>query len=85
MVPPFDQAQQVLAKHLKHHADVDAVGTFVLKGIQQADDMLLAGMVGVGLDDLLQQFDLIDGGLGVMSGGADDFEGDMPSGDGVSG
>ncbi len=85
MVPPFDQAQQILAKHLEHHADVDAVGTFVLEGIQQADDMFLAGMVGVGLDDLLQQLNLIDGGLGVMGGGTDDFEGDMPSGDGVSG
>ena len=41
-------------------------------------------MVGVGLDNLLQQFNLIDSGLGIMGGGPDDFEGDMPSSDGIS-
>ena len=35
----FDQAQQVLAEHLEHHADVRAVGAFVSEVVEEGDDM----------------------------------------------
>lgn len=31
MIPPLDEAQQVLAQHLKHHAHVGSVGAFVFE------------------------------------------------------
>jgi len=77
VVPPLDQAQQVLAQHLKDHADVDAVGPLVVEGVEQADDVLAAGMVLVCVDDLLEQLDLVEGRLGVVGGGAHDLEGNV--------
>jgi len=84
VVPALDQAQQVLTQHLEDHADVDAIGALVLERVEQADDVLAAGVVGVGLDDALEQLDLVDGSLGVVGGGAHDLEGDVLAGDGVA-
>lgn len=66
VVPLLDQAEQVLAEDFENHADMGAVGTFVLKRIEKTDDMFPARMVGFGLDDLIEELDLVDGGLGVM-------------------
>lgn len=79
VVPALDEAEEVLAEDLKDHADVGAVGALVLKGVEEADDMLAAGVVGGGLDDAVEKLNLVDGGLGIMSGGADDLEGDVLS------
>lgn len=77
VVPPLDQTEQVLSEHLKHHADVDAIGALVVEGVEEADDMGAAGVVLVGVDDLLEQLDLVEGGLGVVGGGSHDLEGDV--------
>ena len=77
VVPSLDQAQQVLAEDLEDHADVDAVGALVVERVEQADDVLAAGVGLLGVDDLLQQLDLVEGGLGVVGGGAHDLEGDV--------
>ncbi len=77
MIPLLDQAQQVLAQDLKHHAHVCAIRALVLEGVQQADDMFAAGVVWVGLDDLVEQLDLVDGCLGIVGGGPHDLEGDV--------
>ncbi len=85
MFPSLDEAQQVLPQDLKHHADVHAVGTLVLERIEQADHMFLARMIRIRLDDLVQQLDLINGGLGVVSGRPDHLQRDMPARKGVPG
>lgn len=77
VVPSLNQAEQVLAQYLKDHADVGAVGALVLKRVEEAHDMLAAGMLGLGLDDAVEELDLVDGRLGVVGGGTDDLEGDM--------
>jgi hypothetical protein len=56
---------------------VSAIYALVFKGIKEANDMLAAGMVGFGLDNLIEELDLVDSGLGVMGGGTDDLEGNM--------
>lgn len=63
---------------------MNAVRSFMFERIQKTDDVFLARMVGVRLNDLLQQLDLVDCRLRVVSGGPDDFERDMSAGDGVS-
>ena len=68
VVPPFDQTQEILPQHLEDHADVGSVGALVLKRVQEADDVLAAGVVGIRLDDLIKELDLVDGGLGVVGG-----------------
>lgn len=85
VVPSLDQAQQVLSQHFEHHADVHPVGAFVFKRIEQTDDVFAAGVGRVRLDDPVEQLDLVDGGFRVMSGGADDLQGDMLSGGGIAG
>ena len=85
MVPTLDQAEQVLAQHLEDHADVGAIGAFVFEGVEEGDDVLAPGVVGLGLDDLAEQLDLVDGGLGVVGGRAYDLEGDVLLGDIVPG
>lgn len=77
MIPFLDQAQQVFAQDLEHHAYVCSIGPFVFERIEEADDVLSAGVVGLCGHDPLQQFDLVDGGLGVVRGRTDDFERDM--------
>ena len=77
VVPSLDQAQQVLAEDLEDHADVDAVGALVVERVEQADDVGAAGVGLLRIDDLLQQLDLVQGGLGVVGGGAHDLEGDV--------
>lgn len=85
MVPALDQTEQILTQDLEDHADVDAVRTLVLEGVKQTDDMFAAGVGGLGLDDAGEQFDFIDGGFGVVGGGANDFKGDVFVGDGIAG
>ena len=77
MVPALDQAQKVLTQDLKDHADVHAVGTFVVERVEQADDMFPAGVVHVGLNDLVEQFDLVQSSFGVVGGRAHDLESDV--------
>ena len=85
MIPSLDETQKILAQHLKHHADVHAVGPAMLKGIQQADDMFSSRMAWLGLDDLVEQLDFVDGRFRVVGGRADDLERDMAIRDRVSG
>jgi len=77
MVPPLDQTQQVLTKHLKYHAYVYSIRTLVFKRVQQTNDMFAAGMRRFRLDDAVEQFDLIDGGLGIVGGGSDHLQRDV--------
>ena len=77
MVPSLDQAQQVFAEDFEHHAHMHAVGAFVVEGVEEADDVGATGVLLVGVDDLFQQLDLVEGGFGVVGGGAHDLEGDV--------
>lgn len=77
MIPSLDEPEQILPQDLKHHADVHPVGTFVLERIQQADDMFLAWMIWIRLDDLVQQLDLINGRLRVVRGRPDHLQRNM--------
>lgn len=52
-----------------------AVGALVFERVEKADDMSATRVVGVCLDDLVEELDFIDGGFGVMGGGAYDLEG----------
>lgn len=85
MVPALNQTQEIFTQHLEDHADVDTIGTFVLEGIEQTDDMFPTRVGRVGFDDAAQQFNLIDGGFGVMGGGAHDLEGNVLVGNGIAG
>ena len=85
MVPSLDQTQQVLAEHLKDHAHVDTVGSLVLEEVKQADDVLLSGMIRLGLHDLVQELDLVDGRLGVVCGRTHHLQSDVLAGVLVSG
>ena len=40
----LDQAEQVLAEHLEHHAYVRAVRAFVSEMVEEGDDMRATGM-----------------------------------------
>jgi hypothetical protein len=53
------------------------MGTLVFEGVEQADDVFSAGMVGFGLDNSVEKLNLVDGGLGVVGSGADDLEGNV--------
>jgi hypothetical protein len=80
VVPALDQAEQVLAEDLEDHADVDAIGALVVERVEQADDVGAARVVLLGVDDLFEQLDLVEGRLGVVGGGADNLEGDVLAG-----
>ena len=77
MVPALDETKQVLSKHLENHTYVGAVRSLVLKRVQKTDNMLATRMIRLGLNDLVEKLDLVDGGLGVVGGRSDDLEGDM--------
>lgn len=74
MVPSLNQAKQVFSQYFKDHANVCAVRALVLERIEEANDMLSARMIGFRSYDAIEELDLIDGGLGVMSGRADNFQ-----------
>lgn len=40
----FDKTEEVLAKYLEDHADVDAVGAFMAEMVKERDDMRAARM-----------------------------------------
>lgn len=77
MIPALDETKQVLSKDLENHTYVGAVGSLVLKRVQKTHDMLATGVIRLGLNNLIEEFDLVDGGLGVVGGGTDDLEGDV--------
>lgn len=57
-----------------------SVGALVFEGVEKADDVFPAGMLRLRGDNLLEELDLVDGGLCVVCGGAHDFEGDVLAG-----
>lgn len=77
VVPTLNETEQIFAQDLEDHAYMGAVGTVVLEGIKEADDMSTAWMVGLRLDYFAEKLYLIDGRLGVMGSGSNNFEGDM--------
>lgn len=77
MIPFLDQAQQVFAQDLENHTDVCPVGPFMFEGVEEANDMFSAGVVRLCGNNLLQEFDLVDSGLGVVRSGTNNFERDM--------
>lgn len=80
MVPPLDESQQVLTQDLENHTDVHAIGSLVLEGIQQTDDVFPTRVRGLCLDDLAQELDFVDRRLGVVGGGANDLQCDVFTG-----
>ena len=73
VVPLLDKSQEVLAKNLEYHADVCAVRSFVLEGVEETDDVLATGVIRLSLHDLVEELDLVDSGLGVVSGRSNDL------------
>lgn len=84
MIPPLDQAQEVLPQDLENHAHVGAVGALVFERVEKADDMSATRVIGIRLDNLIEELDFVDGGFGVMGGGAYHLEGYVFSGGVVS-
>ncbi|KAI6771839.1 hypothetical protein HG531_009464 [Fusarium graminearum] len=62
---------------LEDHTHVGAMRSLVLKRIQKTDNVLATWVIGLGLNNLIEKLNLIDGGLGVVGGGANDLEGNM--------
>lgn len=79
---PLDEAQEVLAKDLKDHADVRSMRAKVAKVVEQLDDVASTRVVQLGRTELIQQLNLVKGRLCVVLVGLDDLEGDVPSGAG---
>lgn len=77
MLVPLDQAQQVLAQHLEHHANVRSIGAGVSKVVEQLYRMASSGMVGVRGDELLKQLDLVESRVCIMTIRFDDLERDV--------
>lgn len=77
VVIPLDQSEQVFSEHLKHHADVGPVRPPVRKVVEERDDVPSARMARVRLDHSLKQFDLVEGGFGVVRRRLDDLERDV--------
>lgn len=77
MIPFLDQTQQVFAQDLENHTYVCTIGSFVFERVEETDDVFSAGVIGLRRNDPLQELDLVDGGLGVVRGGTNDFERDM--------
>ena len=83
MIPALDKTQEIFAQHLKNHAHVDTIGASMFKGIEKTNDMFSARMTWFGLNNLAEQFDLINCGLGIVSSGAHDLKGDVAIGNSV--
>jgi len=76
-MPSLDQAQQIFSKHFKDHANMYTIGAFVIERVEQADDVLPSGVVGICFDNLFQEFDFVYSSLGVVGSRADNLESDM--------
>ena len=77
VVPSLDQTQQILSKHFENHANVHTIRTLVLERIEKTDDIGSTRMIWIRFHDLLQELDLIDCGLCIVSGGSDNLQRDM--------
>lgn len=85
MIPSLDQSKQVFSQHFKYHADVDTIGALMLERVEQTDHMFATRVGWLRLDDAIQQLDLVDSGFGIMSGGANDLQGDVLAGRRIAG
>lgn len=74
---PLDEAEQVLSQDLEHHANMRSIGTSVAKVVEELNDMSPAGMVRIRGDETLEELDLVESGLGVVSVRLDDLESDV--------
>lgn len=54
VIPPLDEAQEILAEDFEDHAYVSPVGALVLKRIEEADDVLATGVIGLGLNNTVE-------------------------------
>src|SRR5271163_4409524 len=79
MVPPLDEAEEILSKDFEYHADVNPVRAFVLERIEESNDVFAAWMIRICLHDLFQQLDLVYGRFGVMCSRPDHFQSHMLS------
>lgn len=64
---------------------MDPIGTFVFERVEETDDMLATRVRRLRLYNAIQELNLVDGGFGVVSGGTNDFEGDVFTGGGIAG
>jgi hypothetical protein len=71
------QAKKVLAEDFEHHANVCAVWSFVFEVIEKGDDMRTSRMQGIGGDESLKEFYLIQRGFCISRSRFDDLEGDV--------
>ncbi len=60
MLVSLDEAEQVLAEHLKDHANVRAVGALVSEMVEEGDAVAPARVTWVGRDEALEQLDLVE-------------------------
>lgn len=73
----LDEAEEIFAQDLEHHANVNTIWALVLEMVEERDDVRTAGVGLVGGDETLEKLDFVEGGLGVAGGGFDDLECDM--------
>ena len=72
VLAPDDELQQIGAQHFEDHADVSAVDALGLEIVQQLDHLLSFRLRLVAVAHTAQQFDLIQGRLGIV--GLDHFQ-----------
>ncbi len=53
---------------------MQAIGPRVVEKVQQTDDVLLSGMVGVCLNNLVEKLDFVNGRFGIVVGRAHDLQ-----------
>lgn len=74
---PFYQPPKVLSQHLERHADVGSVRTLVSEMIEERDYVPTTGVVWIGRRHFLEEFDLVQGRLGVVICTLDDLQRDV--------
>lgn len=77
MLVAFDQAEQVFSQNLKHHTDVGTVGAGMPEVVQKADDVTSASVRRGGVDYALEELDLVESSLSVVTVRLDDLERDV--------
>lgn len=77
MIPALNQPEKIFPQHLKHHTDMNTIGSAMLKRIQEANNMLPARVVRVSLDDFIKKFNLINSRFSVMSSRSHNFQGNV--------
>ena len=68
VLAPNDELEEVVAQHLKHHADVGAIDAVDFEIVKQLDRLFPFGIRVVAFADAAEQFDLVQCRFRVVRG-----------------